>query len=197
MRPFTHHTGIAAPLRRSNIDTDQICAAQFLKRITKSGYEDALFAQWRTQPDFVLNQPAYSGASILVVGPSFGTGSSREHAVWALRDFGIRAIIGSSFADIFSGNSGKQGLLLVRLPEVDVNSILDALDASPGAEMTVDLQDQTVRMGDEAWDFETDPHTRDRLLLGLDDIDLTLRHLDDIERFEQSRPAWKPRIPIR
>lgn len=196
MRAFTTHTGVAAPLPRSNIDTDQICAAQFLKRITKTGYDDALFAEWRKDPDFVLNLPAYAQASILVVGPSFGTGSSREHAVWALRDYGIRAIVGSSFADIFSGNSGKQGLLLVRLPEPEVIRLLGALAAEPGSEMMVDLERQRVTLGEDEWPFEVDPHTRERLLRGLDDIDLTLQHVEEIERFESSRPSWKPRIQL-
>ncbi len=194
MKPFTSHAGIAVPLRRSNVDTDQICSAQFLKRITKTGYEDALFAEWRKNADFILNQPEYQGASVLVVGPNFGTGSSREHAVWALRDYAFSVVIGPSFGDIFRGNSGKQGLLLATLPEEQVTKIWDALDASPGSEAEIDLVTQTVSCASYEYHFEIDAHTRYRLLNGLDDIGETLQYGDDIARFEDTRPAWKPRV---
>lgn len=194
MKKIVTHTGIAAPLNRSNIDTDQICAARFLKRITKTGYEDALFAEWREDPDFVLNRPELAGASILVVGPSFGTGSSREHAVWALRDFGFDVVIGSSFGDIFRGNAGKQGMLLATVTAADAEVIFSFLDRSPAAEITVDLEQQSVRVGERIIPFEVDAHTRYRLLHGLDDIGLTLQHEDDIRRYEARRPSWKPRI---
>lgn len=194
MKQIVTHTGIAAPLNRSNIDTDQICAARFLKRITKTGYDDALFAEWREDPDFVLNRPGLAGASILVVGPSFGTGSSREHAVWALRDFGFDVVIGSSFGDIFRGNAGKQGLLLATVTAADAEEIFSFLDRSPAAELTVDLEQQTIRVGERLIPFDVDTHTRHRLLHGLDDIGLTLQHEEDIRRYEARRPSWKPRI---
>jgi 3-isopropylmalate/(R)-2-methylmalate dehydratase small subunit len=195
MRPLIAHTGVAAPLRRANVDTDQICAAEFLKRITKTGYEDALFAQWRKDDDFVLNQPAYAGASVLVVGPSFGTGSSREHAVWALRDFGFRVIVGSGFADIFRGNCGKQGMLLATVPQYEVERLWAAIDASPGMSVTADLEHETLHWADAAIPFAIDAHTRRRLLEGLDEIGVTLQHEDEIAAFERERPVWKPRIP--
>ena len=194
MEPFTTHEGVAAPLRRANVDTDQICASQFLKRITKTGYDDALFAEWRTSPDFVLNRPEYAGASVLVVGPSFGTGSSREHAVWALRDFGFRVVIGSSFADIFRGNSGKQGLLLATIEPEEVELLWERIEASPGIRITADLERQVVSCGDLEFRFSVDPHTRMRLLEGLDEIALTLRHEARIAEFEALRPRWKARV---
>lgn len=193
MKQIVTHTGIAAPLPRSNVDTDQICAARFLKRITKSGYEDALFAEWRTDPDFVLNRPELACASILVVGPSFGTGSSREHAVWALRDYGFDVVIAPSFGDIFRGNAGKQGLLLATVSQEDVTEIFSLLETSPTEPITVDLELQTISAGERAYPFEVDAHTRHRLLNGLDDIGMTLQHEDAIRAFEANRPSWKPR----
>ncbi|HUH53031.1 MAG TPA: 3-isopropylmalate dehydratase small subunit [Microbacteriaceae bacterium] len=194
MNPFKTHTGVAAPLRRTNIDTDQICAAQFLKRITKTGYEDALFAEWRKDDDFVLNQPVYKDTSILVVGANFGTGSSREHAVWALRDYGIKVIIGSSFADIFRGNSGKQGMLLAVLTPDEVEKIFALIEANPGLKLTVDLESTTVTCGDKVFNFSIDSFTRYKLLEGLDEIGVTLKYEEDILAFESKRPAWKARI---
>lgn len=176
MEKFTTHTGIAAPLKRSNVDTDQIIPAVYLKRVTKTGFDDALFAAWRQDPDFVLNQPAYQGASVLVAGPDFGTGSSREHAVWALRDFGFAVVLSPKFADIFRGNSGKQGLLTGVISEADLERIWAAIDAEPGIRMTVDLEARTASIGDLQVPFEIDDYTRWRLLEGLDDIGLTTGH---------------------
>lgn len=193
MERVTTITGIAVPLRRSNVDTDQIIPAVFLKRITKTGFEDALFAEWRRDDEFVLNQPIYLGANILVAGPDFGTGSSREHAVWALRDFGFRAVLSSRFGDIFRGNSGKQGLLAAQLNQEHIEHIMDALEHNPGMQLSVSLEDQTVTMGDETFPFEIDEYTRWRLLEGLDDIALTLRNEAAITDFEQRRPAWMPK----
>jgi 3-isopropylmalate/(R)-2-methylmalate dehydratase small subunit len=193
MDAFTTHTGTAAPLRRSNVDTDQIIPAEYLKRITRTGFEDGLFVAWRTnEPDFVLNQPQYAGASILVAGPDFGTGSSREHAVWALLDGGFRVVISSRFADIFRNNSTKAGLLTVILPQADVEALWAAVEADPALPVTVDLQAQEVTYGDVVLPFQTDGYTRWRLLEGLDDVGLTERHLADIEAFEARRPAWLP-----
>jgi 3-isopropylmalate/(R)-2-methylmalate dehydratase small subunit len=189
---FTTHSGTAVPLRRSNVDTDQIIPAVYLKRITRTGFEDGLFAAWRSDPSFVLNQPQYDGATILVAGPEFGTGSSREHAVWALQNYGFRVVISPRFADIFRGNSLKGGLLTVQLPEVVVERIWAVIEADPSTQITVDLADQSVDFGDETVRFEIDPYARWRLLEGLDDIGLTLRHADDIERFEEARPDWLP-----
>jgi len=205
MEKFTTHTGVAAPLARSAVDTDQIIPAVYLKRVTKTGFEDALFASWRQDPDFVLNQPAYAGASILVAGPDFGTGSSREHAVWALRDFGFRVVLSPRFADIFRGNAGKQGLVAAAVSESDVEAIWAAIEADPGTEMTVDLQARTATIGGPSTgsghrltvDFEIDDYTRWRLLEGLDDIGLTLRSEGRIAEFESRREAWRPRtLPI-
>jgi 3-isopropylmalate/(R)-2-methylmalate dehydratase small subunit len=194
MDAFTTHTGTAAPLRRSNVDTDQIIPAEYLKRITRTGFEDGLFVAWRTnEPDFVLNQPQYAGASILVAGPDFGTGSSREHAVWALLDGGFRVVISPRFADIFRNNSTKAGLLTVILPQADVEALMAAVEADPALPVTVDLQEQQVTYGDVVLPFQTDAYTRWRLLEGLDDVGLTERHLADIEAFEARRPAWLPR----
>ena len=193
MDAFTTHTGTAAPLRRNNVDTDQIIPAEYLKRITRSGFEDGLFKAWRTnEPDFVLNQPEYSGASILVAGPDFGTGSSREHACWALLDGGFRVVISSRFADIFRNNSTKAGLLTVVLPQADVEALWAAVEADPATPVTVDLQAKQVSYDDVTVPFEIDDYTRWRLLEGLDDVGLTERHLGDIEAFEAQRPAWKP-----
>lgn len=193
MERVTTITGIAVPLRRSNVDTDQIIPAVFLKRITKTGFEDALFAEWRRDDEFVLNQSIYQGANILVAGPDFGTGSSREHAVWALRDFGFRAVLSSRFGDIFRGNSGKQGLLAAQLNQEHIEHIMDALERNPGMQLSVSLEDQTVSAGDETYPFEIDEYTRWRLLEGLDDIALTLRNEAAITEFEQRRPAWMPK----
>jgi 3-isopropylmalate/(R)-2-methylmalate dehydratase small subunit len=191
-------TGIAAPLERANVDTDQIIPAVFLKRVTKTGFDDALFFQWRQDPEFVLNQPAFQGAKVLVAGPDFGTGSSREHAVWALRDFGFDAVLSSRFGDIFRGNSGKQGLLAAELTESDIEQIWALIDAQPGLEVTVDLESKTVTAGSLTLPFEIDDYTRWRLLEGLDDIALTLRDESAITEFEGRREAWRPRtLPAR
>ncbi len=198
MEKFTTHTGIAAPLKRSAVDTDQIIPAVFLKRVTKTGFEDALFSNWRQDPEFVLNQDAYRSASVLVAGPDFGTGSSREHAVWALRDYGFRVVLSPKFADIFRGNSGKQGLVTGVITEDEVEQIWAVLEADPGVEMTVDLTAKTATVGDLQVSFEIDDYTRWRLLEGLDDIGLTLRDEDKITQFEARREAWRPRtLPVR
>ena len=198
MEKFTTLTGIAAPLKRSNVDTDQIIPAVFLKRVTKTGFEDALFHHWRQDPDFVLNQPQYRGAKVLVAGPDFGTGSSREHAVWALRDYGFKVVISARFADIFRGNSGKQGMLAAQVSEADVERIWAVLDEQPGAEVTVDLEQRTVTAGNISVPFEIDDYTRWRLLEGLDDISLTLRNEQAITDFEAKRPSWMPTtLPVR
>ena len=196
MDAFTSHTGIGVPLRRSNVDTDQIIPAVYLKRVTRDGFEDGLFSAWRNDPTFVLNNPAYAGGSVLVAGPDFGTGSSREHAVWALQNYGFRAVISSRFADIFRGNSGKAGLLAAQVDEKVVQRLWDLLTDQPGATVTVDLESRTVRAGegvDAIEDsFDIDDYTRWRLLEGLDDIGITLGHADDITTFEAGRPSWKP-----
>jgi len=198
MEKFSSHTGVAAPLKRSAVDTDQIIPAVYLKRVTKTDFEDALFANWRQDPQFVLNQPAYSGASILVAGPDFGTGSSREHAVWALRDYGFKVVLSPKFADIFRGNAGKQGLVTGVVAESEIETIWAALEAQPGIEMTVDLGARTARVGDVQVTFDIDDYTRWRLLEGLDDIGLTLRNEDKIAQFEARREAWRPRtLPVR
>jgi 3-isopropylmalate/(R)-2-methylmalate dehydratase small subunit len=194
VEPFTTHTGRAVPLRRSNVDTDQIIPASYLKRVSRSGFGEGLFAAWREDPSFVLNQPQYDGATILVAGNDFGTGSSREHAVWALTDYGFRAVIAPRFGDIFRTNSTKAGLLPVALPEATVSALQDAVEADPATEVVVDLDNRLVlaeAAGIKAA-FEIDDYTRWRLMEGLDDIGLTLRHVDDITAFEQSRPAWLP-----
>jgi 3-isopropylmalate/(R)-2-methylmalate dehydratase small subunit len=192
MQPFTRHTGVGVPLRRSNVDTDQIIPAVYLKRVTRTGFEDGLFAAWRSDDTFVLNQPAFRDGSVLVAGPDFGTGSSREHAVWALMNYGFRVVISSRFADIFRGNSGKQGLLTAQVSQDDVELLWKLLDNEPGTEVTVDLEAKTVHAGDITCPFEVDDYTRWRLLEGLDDISLTLGHGDEITNFEQRRPAWLP-----
>ncbi|POX67102.1 3-isopropylmalate dehydratase small subunit [Microbacterium sp. SGAir0570] len=197
MEKFETHTGVVAPLKRSAVDTDQIIPAVYLKRVTKTGFEDALFANWRQDPEFVLNQPAFAGASILVAGPDFGTGSSREHAVWALRDFGFRVVLAPKFADIFRGNAGKQGLLAGVISESDREAIWAAVDAQPGMRMTVDLEARVAALGDLRVPFEIDDYTRWRLLEGLDDIGLTLRNEEAIAQFEARREAWRPRtLPV-
>ena len=185
-------TGIGVPLRRTNVDTDQIIPAEFLKRVTKTGFEDALFERWRKDPEFILNTEPFSHGTVLVAGMDFGTGSSREHAVWALRDFGFRAVIAPRFGDIFRGNSGKQGLLTAVVPEEVVEQIWSALEATPGTEVTVDVESRTVTCGSVTSAFKIDDYTRWRLMEGLDDIGLTLRHEDDIDGFESRRESWRP-----
>ncbi|GEK85910.1 3-isopropylmalate dehydratase small subunit [Microbacterium aerolatum] len=198
MEKFTTHTGIAAPLKRSNVDTDQIIPAVFLKRVTKTGFEDALFYSWRQDEDFVLNQPVFQGASVLVAGSDFGTGSSREHAVWALRDFGFKVVLSPRFADIFRGNAGKQGLLAATISEEDLERIWAEIDANPGTAITVDLEARTATIGDFQASIGVDDYTRWRLLEGLDDIGLTLRNEDKIAQFEARRESWRPRtLPVR
>jgi 3-isopropylmalate/(R)-2-methylmalate dehydratase small subunit len=192
MEKFTVHTGRALPLRRSNVDTDQIIPAEYLKRITRHGYEDALFAAWRKDPSFILNDPTYAGVSILVAGPEFGTGSSREHAVWALQDYGFKVVLSSRYADIFRGNSGKIGLLTAVVGQDAVERIWAVVEADPATEVTVDLVAREVRAGDVVAPFEVDDYTRWRLLEGLDDIGLTLQHEPDITAFEASRPSFAP-----
>ncbi|AIV40399.1 MULTISPECIES: 3-isopropylmalate dehydratase small subunit [unclassified Curtobacterium] len=198
MDKITTVTGIAAPLQRSNVDTDQIIPAVYLKRVTKTGFEDALFAGWRQDPDFVLNQPVYQGAQVLVAGPDFGTGSSREHAVWALRDFGFRVVVSSRFADIFKGNAGKQGLVTAIVTEPEVEALWAEIAANPGIEATVDLVAQRVSLGAVDVPFEIDAYTRWRLMEGLDDIGLTLRDESSITEFESRRSRWRPKtLPVK
>ena len=192
MEKFRTHTGTGVPLRRSNVDTDQIIPAVYLKRVSRTGFEDGLFAAWRGDETFVLNQPAYRDGSVLVVGPDFGTGSSREHAVWALKDYGFRVVISSRFADIFRGNSGKQGLLAAQVGQDDVELLWKYLENTPGAEITVDLTAKTITAGDIVCTFAVDDYTRWRLIEGLDDIGLTMRHEQEITDFEAKRPVWKP-----
>ena len=193
MEKFEVFTGVGAPLRRSNVDTDQIIPAVYLKRITKTGFEDALFAAWRNDPEFVLNQDAYKNAEVLVAGPDFGTGSSREHAVWALRDYGFKCVLSAKFADIFRGNSGKQGLVAGEITEADTEKLWAALEAHPGASITINLIDQTATIGDLSVHFDIDEYTKWRLLEGLDDIGLTLRDEQAITDFEARRPNWMPK----
>jgi 3-isopropylmalate/(R)-2-methylmalate dehydratase small subunit len=193
MEKFSSHTGTAVPLRRSNVDTDQIIPAVYLKRVTKTGFEDGLFAAWRNDPDFVLNQPPYASATILVPGPDFGTGSSREHAVWALQNYGFRVVIGSRFGDIFRGNSGKAGLLIAVVDQKIIEELWNFIEDHPDRPLTVDLTEQTIAADGFAADFEIDPYTRWRLLEGLDDIGLTLRQVDAIDAYEADRPSFKPR----
>jgi 3-isopropylmalate/(R)-2-methylmalate dehydratase small subunit len=193
MDKFQTHTGRVVPLRRSNVDTDQIIPAVYLKRITRDGFEDGLFAAWRKDPDFVLNQPQHEGATILVAGPEFGTGSSREHAVWALQNYGFRVVISPRFADIFRGNSLKGGLLTIELDDAVVSQLWELAEADPTSVVTVDLDAREVRFADVVVPFELDDYARWRLLEGLDDIGLTLRHTDQIAAFEATRPAWMPR----
>ncbi len=198
MEKFTTITTTAVPLKRSNVDTDQIIPANFLKRVTKTGFDDALFYHWRQDPDFVLNQPQFAGAEVLVAGPDFGTGSSREHAVWALRDYGFKVVLSPRFADIFRGNSGKQGLLAAQVEAADIERIWATLDADPKVAITVSLEDRTVTVGDLVVPFQIDDYTRWRLLEGHDDISLTLRHEQEISDFEATRPSWMPTtLPVR
>ncbi|HET7305860.1 MAG TPA: 3-isopropylmalate dehydratase small subunit [Segeticoccus sp.] len=196
MDPFTRHTGVGVPLRRSNVDTDQIIPARYLKRVTRTGFEDGLFSAWRDDETFVLNQPSYARGSVLVAGPDFGTGSSREHAVWALMDYGFRVVVSSRFADIFRGNSGKAGLLTAQVPQPEVELLWKLLENEPGTEVTVDLEQRTVTAGEITTGFAVDDYTRWRLMQGLDDISLTLRHEADITAYEGSRPGWKPTIQV-
>ena len=192
MEPFTTHTGTALPLRRSDVDTDQIIPSDWLKRVERTGFGAGLFSQWRADPSFVLNDPRYAGASILLAGPDFGTGSSREHAVWALTDYGFRAVISARYADIFRGNSLKNGLLPVQLPAAAVESLMAAVEADPALPLTVDLVRRRVRGGSVDEPFDLDEHTRWRLLEGLDDIGLTLRHEAEITAYERGRAPWMP-----
>lgn len=192
MEPIIKHTGIGVPLRSSNVDTDQIIPAVYLKRVTKTGFDDALFANWRKDPEFVLNQEPYKHGSVLVAGPDFGTGSSREHAVWALRDYGFKVVISARFADIFRGNSGKQGLVTAQVAQDDIELIWKALEHEPGTEITVDLESKTVTVGALVVPFEIDDYVRWRLMEGLDDIGLTLQNLEAIEAYEAKRPSWMP-----
>jgi 3-isopropylmalate/(R)-2-methylmalate dehydratase small subunit len=193
MEKFTTFSGIAVPLRRSNVDTDQIIPAVYLKRITKTGFEDALFSSWRNDPEFVLNDPAYKHGSVLIAGPDFGTGSSREHAVWALRDYGFKAVLSSKFADIFKGNSGKQGLIAGEITEEDTEKLWESILNNPGVEITIDLVNRTATLGELTVQFSIDEYTRWRLLEGLDDIGLTLRDESAITDFEARRPNWMPK----
>ena len=198
MEPVSVINGIAVPLQRANVDTDQIIPAEFLKRVTKTGFDDALFFAWRQDPDFVLNREVFAGGNVLVAGPNFGTGSSREHAVWALRDYGFRAVLSPRFGDIFRGNAGKQGLLAAQLSEADIETIWLILDEHPGMSVEVDLVAKTVAVGKAQFAFEIDDYTRWRLLEGLDDIGLTLRNEADITAFEARREAWRPKtLPAR
>lgn len=192
MDKFTSHTGVGVPLRRSNVDTDQIIPAEYLKRVTRTGFEDGLFAAWRKDETFILNSPLYAVGSVLVAGPDFGTGSSREHAVWALMNYGFRVVIASRFADIFRGNSGKQGLLTAQASQGDVELIWKLLEDEPGAEVTVDLESKTITAKGIAAPFELDDYTRWCLLQGLDDISLTLRHEAEVASFEAKRPSFAP-----
>ena len=192
MEAFRTHTGIGVPLRRSNVDTDQIIPAVYLKRVTRTGFDDGLFAAWRNDPSFILNLAPFDKGSVLVAGPDFGTGSSREHAVWALMDYGFRVVISSRFADIFRGNAGKAGLLAAECAQSDVELLWKLIEENPGLEVTVNLQDRTVAAGTVVVPFAIDDYTAWRLLEGLDDIGLTLRKLNKIESFEATRPDWKP-----
>ena len=197
MEKFISHTGTGVPLRRSNVDTDQIIPAAYLKRVTRSGFEDGLFAAWRSDPEFVLNKSEYQGGTVLVAGVDFGTGSSREHAVWALQNYGFKVVISSRFADIFRGNSLKGGLLTVILPQEEVEAIWSAIEADPKTSITVDLENRSVSYAEKRVSFDLDDYTRWRLMEGLDDIGLTLRHTDLVEDFEAKRANFKPKtLPV-
>jgi 3-isopropylmalate/(R)-2-methylmalate dehydratase small subunit len=197
MEKFISHTGAGVPLRRSNVDTDQIIPAVYLKRVTRSGFEDGLFAAWRNDPQFVLNKEQYKGGTILVAGVDFGTGSSREHAVWALQNYGFKVVISSRFADIFRGNSLKGGLLTVLLPQQEVELLWDAIESDPSTQITVDLDSRTVAYQEKKISFDLDDYTRWRLMEGLDDIGLTLRHTDLVDVFEEKRAKYKPKtLPV-
>jgi len=198
MDKFTTFSGVAVPLRRSNVDTDQIIPAVYLKRITKTGFDDALFASWRNDPEFILNQEPYQHGEVLVAGPDFGTGSSREHAVWALRDYGFKAVLSSKFADIFRGNAGKQGLVTGEISDEDTEKLWAAIEANPGVKIEIDLINKVATLGDLSVSFAIDEYTRWRLIEGLDDIGLTLRDEAAITAFEAKRPAWMPKtLPAR
>ena len=198
MEKFIKHTGIAVPLRRSNVDTDQIIPAVYLKRVTRSGFEDGLFAAWRNDPDFVLNKDEYKNGTILVAGVDFGTGSSREHAVWALQNYGFKVVISSRFADIFRGNSAKGGLLTVILPQTEVEKLWETIEADASTQVSVDLENRTVSYAGHSVSFEIDDYTRWRLMEGLDDIGLTMKHVDEIADFEAKRPSFKPKtLPVK
>ena len=198
MDKFIKHTGTALPLRRSNVDTDQIIPAVYLKRITKSGFEDGLFGAWRNDPEFVLNQPQYKSATVLVAGPDFGTGSSREHAVWALQNYGFKVVLSSRFADIFRGNSQKAGLLTVILPQEEIEKIWQAVEAMPETQITADLENKSISYNDKTLNFEIDDYTRWRLMEGLDDIGLTFTKIDKVSEFEAKRASFKPKtLPIK
>ena len=192
MKAFTTHTGVPVPLRRSSVDTDQIIPASYLKRITRTGFEDGLFSAWRQDPDFVLNRPPYVNGTVLVAGPDFGIGSSREHAVWALMDYGFVAVIAPRFGDIFRNNAGKAGLLVATVDDAAVEQLWDAIEAAPGETMTVSLSDRTVTLGGVTWPFTIDDYTAARLLAGLDDIGATLQHEPEIAAFEAGRPTFFP-----
>ena len=197
MEKFISHTGTGIPLRRSNVDTDQIIPAVYLKRVTRSGFEDGLFAAWRNDPEFVLNKAEFKSATILVAGVDFGTGSSREHAVWALQNYGFKVVISSRFADIFRGNSLKGGLLTVILPQVEIEKLWVAIEADPTMSITVDLESKSVSYKNERISFDLDDYTRWRLMEGLDDIGLTMRNLGDVEKFEEKRANFKPKtLPV-
>ena len=191
MEPFTQHTGVGVPLRRSNVDTDQIIPAVYLKRVTRTGFEDGLFAAWRGDEDFILNQEPFKNGSVLVAGPDFGTGSSREHAVWALKDYGFRAVISARFADIFRGNSGKAGLVAAQVTQDVVEQLWKLIETEPSTEIVVDLQERSIQAGALTAPFDIDDYTRWRLLEGLDDIGITLSHEDDVTAYESKRPSWK------
>ena len=192
MDKFTTHAGTALPLRRSNVDTDQIIPAVYLKRVTRTGFEDGLFAAWRKDPQFVINRPEYDGATVLVAGPDFGTGSSREHAVWALMDYGFKVVISSRFADIFRGNSGKAGLVAAEVTQDVVEQLWKLIETEPTTQVVVDLEERSIQAGALTAPFTIDDYTRWRLLEGLDDIGITLSHEKDVTSFESSRPSWKP-----
>ncbi len=192
MEKFTRHAGTGLPLRRSNVDTDQIIPAVYLKRVTRTGFEDGLFAAWRKDPDFVINRSEYAGATVLVAGPDFGTGSSREHAVWALMDYGFKVVLSSRFADIFRGNSGKAGLVAAQVGQDVIEQIWKLIETDPTTEIVIDLQERSVQAGALTAPFEIDDYTRWRLLEGLDDVGITLSHEEDITTYESTRPSWKP-----
>ncbi len=196
MEAFVVHIGTAVPLRRSNVDTDQIIPAEYLKRITRHGFEDGLFSAWRKDPDFVLNKPQYAGATVLIAGPDFGTGSSREHAVWALQDYGFRVVLSARFADIFRGNSGKGGLLTAQLPQRSIEELWAVVEADPSSEVTVDLDRREVRAGGIVAPFEVDDYVRWRLMEGLDDIGITMQSEADITSFERGRPVFMPTTSV-
>ena len=192
MEAFTTHTGVGVPLRRGNVDTDQIIPAVYLKRVTRTGFEDGLFSAWRNDPSFVLNTPPFDRGSVLVAGPDFGTGSSREHAVWALLDYGFKVVLSSRFADIFRGNSGKSGLLAAQVTQDVVEQLWKLIETEPSTEIVVDLQERSIQAGALTAPFDIDDYTRWRLLEGLDDVGITLSHADDIATYESTRPSWKP-----